>query len=193
MNKILISITLVVPIAVFFSLTVFVLPEQYMSNEKLISQPYFEAELSSSEISLGDSFRINIASENRGDYGDIHIVSAAFPNLETMDDVVHIATYDFTQSAVYILPGEEIGSVYSGGLEYVEAKYPSIEAMNRPIHPDSKNHLELIITPQKPGLFPVYVKSVNIPHVNDLSHFPSTGKLDHQNEHVLVYTVNVNP
>ena len=178
---------------IYFALTVFILPEQYMSNEKLISKPYFEVKLSDDEISLGESFRIDIMTENRGEYGDIHILSTAFPDLAEIGNVVQIVTYDFTQSSVDMIPGDDLIAKYSGGLEYTIAKYPSIEAMSRPVHPGSTYHLSQVITPEKLGLFSVYVKSVNIPHVSDLSHYPQTGFLDHQGEYVEVYSVNVNP
>ena len=180
-------------IILYFSLTVFILPEKYLSTEQLVPQPYFEVILSDTEIFLGDSFRLSIVSENRGDYGDIHILSTAFPNLSEINGVVEIVTYDFTQSSVSIMPGDEIGANYSGGLESAIAKYPSIEAMSRPILPDAKNHLELIITPKKLGVFTIYVKSIDIPHTSNRSHYPLSGILDHQNEYVLDYSLNVNP
>lgn len=180
-------------IILYFSLTVFILPEKYLSTEQLIPQPYFEVILSDTEILLGDSFRLSIVSENRGDYGDIHILSTAFPNLTEIEGIVQIVTYDFTQSSVSIAPGDEIGVKYSSRLESTIAKYPSIEAMSRPILPGAKNNLELIITPEKPGIFTIYVKSIDIPHTSNRSHYPLSGILDHQNEYVLDYSVNVNP
>jgi len=179
-------------IAVYFILTLFVLPEQFLSTEHLVPQPYLNVDLSDSEISLGDSFRLNVVSENIGDYGDIHIVSVAFPDLVKIDPV-KIATYDFTQSSKYIAIGNEIGARYSGGTESTFSRYPSIEATTRPDYPGIKNHLGLIITPEKPGIFTIYVKSVDIPHASNLSHYPDSGFLDHQDEYVLVYSVNVNP
>ena len=193
MKKLLVIPLIAFSLIVYFGLTVFILPEQYMSNEKLISQPYFEAKLSDDDISLGESFRIDIITQNRGDYGDIHILSTAFPDLIEIDNIVKIVTYDFTQSSVDIIPGDEIIAKYSGGLEHAVAQYPSIEAMSRPVHPDSTYHLSQVITPEKPGIFLIYVKSVNIPHVSDLSHYPQTGVLDHQEEYVQIYSVNVNP
>ena len=178
-------------ISIYFILTVFVLPAQYLSNEQLVPQPYFEAALSESEIHLGESFRFDVVSENRGDYGDIHIVSTAFPDLSKIENVVEITTYDFTQSPVYISSGDEIVSGYSGGLESTISQYPSIEAMTRPIPAGMKYNFGLLITPEKLGIFTIYVKSVDIPHINNLSHYPDFGILDHQNEHVLVYSVNV--
>ena len=193
MGKTLLYSIIGVFIILYFSLTVFILPERYLLTEQLIPQPYFEVILSDTEILLGDSFRLSIVSENRGDYGDIHILSTAFPNLSEIKGVVEIVTYDFTQSSVSIMPGDEIGANYSGGLESAIAKYPSIEAMSRPILPDAKNNLELIITPEKPGIFTIYVKSIDIPHTSNRSHYPLSGILDHQNEYVLGYSVNVNP
>ena len=193
MKKLFLSVVVVFSIFIYFILTVFILPVQFLSNEQLIPQPYLEVSLSESEISLGESFRLDIVSENRGDYGDIHIVSTAFPDLAEIDSVVEIITYDFTQSPVFISSGSEIVSGYSGGLESTFSKYPSIEAMSRPVHAGAKYNFDLIITPEKSGIFTIYVKSIDIPHVSDLSHYPYTGILDHQNEYVLDYSVYVNP
>ena len=192
MRKILLPIV-ILSVAIYFSLTVFVLPDAYLSNEQLTPQPNFQINQSDREISLGSSFRIDIVSQNIGEYGDIHILSTAFPTLEILDGVVDIVTYDFSQSPQYIQIGDEIGSKYSGGLESTLAKYPSIESMNRPDLPNSKYNLSLIITPQQTGVFSIYVKSVIIPHTSDLSHYPMTGTIDHQNEFVEVISVNVNP
>ena len=193
MIKILASIVIGVSLTAYFALTILILPEQYMSNEILISQPQFEVQISHNDISLGESFRLEITTENNGEYGDIHILSTAFPDLTEIGDVVRIVTYDFTQTPINIVPGDKIIAKYSGGLEHAIAKYPSIEAMSRPVYPDSRYHLAQIITPEKPGIFSIYIKSVNIPHSTDLSHYPQTGVLDHQEEHVQVYSVNVNP
>ena len=179
-------------VVLYFILTLFVLPEQFLATEQLIPEPYLEIDLSEHDISLGDSFRLNVISENRGDYGDIHIVSVAFPDLVEID-AVEIATYDFTQSSHYISIGDKIGIKYSGGVESTFSKYPSIEAMTRPSYPGIKNNLGLIITPERLGIFTIYVKSIEIPHTSNLSHYPDSGFLDHQDEYVLVYSVNVNP
>ncbi len=162
-------------------------------TEQLVPEPSFTAVLSETNIILGDSFRLDIVSMNNGDYADIHIVSVAFPDLNTIDDVVKITTYDFTLSPSYIYVDDEIGSKYSGGVETTLAQYPSIEAMSRPLKPDVQTHFDLLITPQELGLFNIYVKSIGIPHTSDLSHYPYSGFLDHQNEYVSVYSVSVNP
>ena len=193
MKKILIYSAGFVLLFVYFLLTVFVLPSEFLMTEQLIPQPIFEAILSETEIKLGDSFRLDIVSKNIGDYADIHIVSVGFPDLTEIDDVVKIATYDFTLSPSYISVGEKIGSNYSGGVETTFAEYPSIEAMSRPLKSDVETYFDVVVTPKKSGIFDVYVKSIGIPHSSDLSHYPHSGTLDHQNEHVLVYSVTVNP
>ena len=193
MKRFLIYFAAFVILSIYFILTIFVLPSEFLMTEQLVPEPIFEAKLSNSEITLGDSFRLDIVSVNTGDYADIHIVSVAFPDLIILDDVVKIATYDFTLSPSYIQVDEEIGSKYSGGVETTFAQYPSIEAMSRPLKPDVPTHFDVVVTPQELGLFNIYVKSIGIPHTSSTSHYPYSGILDHQNEYVQVYSVTVNP
>jgi hypothetical protein len=192
-KKFLIYLSAFVILSLYFVLTIFILPSEFLMTEQLVPEPSFTAILSETNITLGDSFHLDIVSMNSGDYADIHIVSVAFPDLNTIDDVVKITTYDFTLSPSYIYVDEEIGSKYSGGVETTLAQYPSIEAMSRPLKPDVQTHFDLLITPQELGLFNIYVKSIGIPHTSDLSHYPYSGFLDHQNEYVSVYSVSVNP
>ena len=193
MKKILIYSVGFVLLFLYFLLTVFILPSEFLMTEQLIPQPIFEAILSETEIKLGDSFRLDIVSKNIGDYADIHIVSVGFPDLNEIDDVVKIATYDFSLSPSYIDVDDEIGSSYSGGVDTTFAKYPLIEAMSRPLKPNVEAHFDIVVTPKNSGVFNVYVKSIGIPHSSDVSHYPFSGFLDHQNEYVLVYSVTVNP
>lgn len=193
MNKIILVGIIVVSLAVYFTMTVFVLPEKFLGKEQFTPMPFLEAEISSEQIKLGESFRLSTTSENTGDYGDIHIVSVGFPTLIDTEEIVRIVSYDFSNSPIYIELGDEIGAKYSGGLKTVNAQYPQIEAMNRPVHPGKQFVMDLQITPDKPGPFTVYVKSIDIPHTSSKSHYPPDGTLDHQDEYVLVYTVNVNP
>ena len=193
MKKILIYSVGFISIFLYFLLTVFVFPSEFLMTEQLIPQPIFEATLLENQINLGDSFRLEIVSKNIGDYADIHIVSVGFPDLTEIDDVVKIATYDFSLSPSYIDVDDEIGSSYSGGVDTTLAKYPLIEAMSRPLKPDIETHFDIVVTPKNSGIFNVYVKSIGIPHSSDVSHYPFSGVLDHQNEYVLVYSVTVNP
>lgn len=181
-------------ILIYFIFIVVIFPNYYLSVEPLVSQPYFEVTISESEISLGDSFDLDLVSENKGEYGDIHILSVGFPNLDSVDDsAVLITTYDFTQSLVYFLPGDQISAGYSGGVISTVSEYPSIEAMSRPVLPNAKNHLSLSITPDYVGTFVVYVKTINIPHIDSRSHYPQSGILDQQDEYVMSFSVNVIP
>ena len=192
-KKFLIYLSAFVILSLYFILTILILPSEFLMTEQLVPEPSFTAILSETNIVLGDSFRLDIVSVNNGDYADIHIVSVAFPDLTRIDDVVKIATYDFTLSPSYIYVDDEIGSKYSGGVETALAQYPSIEAMSRPLKSDMSTHFDLVVTPQELGLFHIYVKSIGIPHTSDLSHYPYSGILDHQNEYVSVYSVTVNP
>ena len=184
---------IIISLGVYFAMTVYVLPEKFLAKEQFTPSPILEVSISNEEINLGESFRVSTISENIGEYGDIHIVSVAFPILSKIDDEVRIVSYDFSNSPIYIAMGDEIGSNYSGGLESVIAEYPSIEAMNRPTHHGTEYVMDLQITPKLTGPFVVYLKAIDIPHTSSKSHYPQEGKVDHQGEYVLAYTVNVNP
>lgn len=184
---------IVISLGVYFVMTVYVLPEKFLAKEQFTPSPILEVKISNTEINLGESFRVSTVSENIGEYGDIHIVSIAFPTLSEIDEIVRIVSYDFSNSPIYIAAGDSIGANYSGGLESVIAEYPAIEAMNRPTHPGTKYVMDLQITPKIPGPFVVYVKSIDIPHTSSQSHYPKEGKMDHQGEYVFDYTIKVNP
>ena len=183
----------VIALSIYFTMTLFILPEKFLEKEQFVPSPYFEVHLSKSEIKLGDSFRMQIISENRGDYGDIHIVSSAFPNIQSTKGIVKIVSYDLTHTPILIEIGDELGASYSGGLQKIPAQYPSIEAMNRPVPKDSKYNIEYVITPKNTGDFLIYVKAIDIPHTSERSHYPRDGTLDHQNEYVREFVVKVNP
>ena len=157
MKKILIYSVGFVLLFLYFLLTVFILPSEFLMTEQLVPQPIFEATLSETEINLGDSFRLDIVSKNIGDYADIHIVSVGFPDLTEIDDVVKIATYDFSLSPSYIDVDDEIGSSYSCGVDTTLAKYPLIQAMSRPLKSDIETHFDIVLTPKNSGIFNVYV------------------------------------
>ena len=108
MNKLIVIGIIVVSLAVYFTMTVFVLPEKFLEKEQFTPTPLLEAEISNTQINLGESFRLSTISENTGDYGDIHIVSAGFPTLSYTEGIVRIVSYDFSNSPIYIEPGDEI-------------------------------------------------------------------------------------
>ncbi len=192
--KLLVIIPIIlISLSVYFVFTLDVFPEKYLNKNQLEPSPFFKVELSDSEIDLGESFQFKINSKNIGDYGDIYIISVAFPTLETLDDKVRITHYDLSNSPLMMEIGDELGSNYSGGIETIQAKYPSIEAMNRPVPSNAEFHMDLLITPDKAESFVIYVKNVAIPHISNASHYPKEGVLDHQNEFVKKYTIEVNP
>lgn len=180
-------------LAAYFITTLYLIPDNYTDKALDAPSPYLETTLSDTEISLGESFRMQIISENIGDYGDVHIVSVAFPNLIEIKDQIRIVSYNFTHQPNFIEIGDKIGAHYTGGTSTILAEYPSIEAMNRPAEPGKIFELGLKVTPNQTGYFDVYVKSVGVPHINQSSHYPTTGKLDHQDEHVQIHTVRVMP
>ncbi|KAF6242839.1 hypothetical protein C6988_06585 [Nitrosopumilus sp. b1] len=193
-KKYIASLTgILILIAIFFSITFYIYPNQIYQQNNLVPIPILDVTLSSNEIQKGESFVLDIVSKNTGDIADIQIVSIAFPGLEDTLDNVKIKNYDFTQSPHYVKIGDEIGAKYSGGKETILAKYPSIEAYSRPVPSGTINLISVEITPQESGIFDIYVKSIGIPHFTDESHYPQAGILDHQSELVEVYSVTVNP
>lgn len=184
---------ILISLSIYFVFTLDVLPEKYLNKKQLEPSPYFETQLSNSQIKLGDSFTVQINSENVGDYGDIYIISVAFPTIEKIDDIVRITHYDLSHSPLMIDVGSELGANYTGGVQTIFAKYPSIEAMNRPVPANSNFNMDLLITPKETGIFEVYVKNIVIPHTSDIAHYPREGLLDHQNEYVQKLTIQVNP
>lgn len=193
MKVFVITTGIVIALGIYFILGLYVLPEQYLTRPQAESETILTVQLSDSEISLGSSFEVGMTSENIGDMADILILSIAFPNLKEIDDRIKIVSYDFTQSPVNIEVGEEIGVEYLATQKTVHAEYPSIEAYSRPAHTSATYHITLDITPKQVGNFVFYTKSVTLPHLSPLSHYPREGEIDHSNEYVEVYSVQVNP
>ena len=94
-KKFLIYLSAFVILSLYFLLTIFILPSEFLMTEQLVPEPSFTAILSETNITLGDSFHLDIISMNNGDYADIHIVSVAFPDLNTINDVVKITSHKF--------------------------------------------------------------------------------------------------
>lgn len=191
-NKtILIAVAIVASLSFYFALSVFYLPDSYQSLKVPRPIPFLsEVKISESQIQYEDSFDIEITATNNGDSADIQTVSVAFPNLTQTEGFVKIIKYDFPQSPFLIKIGDEINSDYLGS-NPITAQYPAIEAYGRPWKSDATYHLGLKVTPEEPGTFVFFVKSVGLPHTDDLSHFPPDGMMDHQRELVKVYSVNV--
>lgn len=176
--------------AVYFVLAVMVFPESYENSHINIPQPRLDVSLSDEQILLGESFRVYIRAYNDGDTADLQIVSAAFPQNDKLDNV-KITSYDFLQSPRMIETGVEVGAQYTGGAATTKSQYPFIEAYSRPSKNGDTFSMTLEVQSREPGPFRIYVKSVAMPHSIGLSHFPSNGILDHQNEFVEEYVVEV--
>lgn len=192
MKKFLISGAIISGLFVYFFMTLVIFPQEYLSYSVIEPQPIQAVALSNDEISLGESFEIEIEIESKNDVADILITSAAFPGLQEIGDIVKIISYDYTQSPRYIVPGDKINSEYTSGGE-VTAQYPSIEAYSRNVPVNTAYRMSIIITPESTGTFETFIKTIAIPHTTELSHYPYDGMLDPQSEYVSVYSVKVNP
>lgn len=148
-------------------------------------------------LRLGESFIMTIASANLGDTADLQITSVSFPNITTVisdDDVnkiVSILYHNFTQSPIFISAGDEIGSQYAGLSKTTIAKYPFIQFYNNPWTRNTSYEAQLRIRPVSEGDFVIFVKTVALPYTTNLSHYPTEGIQDHQQEFVNAYRVTV--
>lgn len=192
MDKKLVLTLVGISLVVYFSSSLFIFPDFYLSKKQTSPRPFFSASVETYQIQLGDSFSFDVFTKNIGEYADIHILSVGFPNLKSLEPV-KIVNYNFSHSPDNIVIGEEIGAEYSGGLKKIQAKYPIIEAFSRPVPTNSSYYMKLIVTPETTGTFSIYVKSVGIPHTTEDSHYPQQGFLDAQGEYVEIYEIMVNP
>ncbi len=182
----------VVALSVYFFMALVIYPDEYLSHAVIEPQPIQSTSISTNEITLGESFDIQINIENKNDVADILITSIAFPNLEEIGEIVKIVSYDYTQSPRYIEVGDKINSGYTEGGQIL-AKYPSIEAYSRNVPENTAYQMAISVTPQNAGVFETYIKTIAIPHTTNLAHFPYDGHLDYQDEFVTVISVTVNP
>lgn len=180
-------------VIVYLILSLVAFPSMYLAKEIPNPRPYFEVETVNRPISLGESFVMNVFSKNIGDNGDIHILSIGFPSIEKITDDVKVINSGFNHKYRVIEKDTLIGSNYTAGDQKIKSKYPLIEIMNRPSPPNGTYDFQLMITPKKTGIYEIYVKSIEIPHTSETSHFPYQGMLDPQGEYVSVYSIVVNP
>lgn len=178
--------------AAYFALTLTIFPNMYENTKVAAPQPIIETTLSEQQIKLGESFELLLTAKNQGQEADLQTVTVEFPQNQNLDNV-KILSYDFLQSPKLFLQENEVGSGYTGGQGLVKSKYPFIEAYSRPSKTGQSYTMTLQITPTESGTFTIYSKTVAMPHVNEASHFPTQGILDHQNEFVLQHTVEVVP
>jgi hypothetical protein len=176
--------------ATYFTLVMVVFPGAYQDTKAGVPQPSLEVRLSTQQIKLGESFEMTLVATNLGEGADLQTLTVEFPQNQNLDNV-KIISYDFLQSPKSFLKDSQVGSDYNGGQDLIHSKYPFIEAYNRPSKPGHSSTMILQITPTEPGPFIVYSKTVAMPHLSEISHFPTQGMLDHQNEFVQEHIIEV--
>jgi hypothetical protein len=207
MNKKITTIILIVIIsvllAVYFTFSLYVFPQIYLSTRQMSKTLPMITNVTTSILSgnenllLGESFIIIITSANLGDTADIQITSVSFPNLtsniddKNENDIINIIHHNFTQNPMFISVGNEIGSEYTGLSKTMIAKYEAIEFYNRPWTSNTFYEAQLEVKPSSIGNFVVFVKTVALPHIDNMSHYPTIGIRDQQQEFVNAYYVNV--
>lgn len=184
------GIAVAAALLLYFSLTLYVFPQSYQIQLRRPEVVVTDVSLSDAEVALGQPFIISVTGTNRGDDADMQIVSIGFPNL-TRTDNVEIISHNFDQTPDLIQAGEEIGSAYGGSAVAVKAQYASIEAFSRPWEGGNSYRINLQAEPEAEGRFVIFVKSVAFPHSWDGAHWPAEGTVDHQQEFVRVYDVQV--
>ncbi|HKU48912.1 MAG TPA: hypothetical protein VJP79_03085 [Nitrososphaera sp.] len=177
-------------LAVYFVMSLFVLPQYYQSqNRQVMPEAVVSGvSLSSRQIALGQTLSITVAGKNAGEPADMQIVSVGFPNL-TASSEIDVLRHDFRQTPLRIDRGDPVGSGY--GATQVSAQYPSIEASSRPWESGVTYAIDLQVKPQTEGNFVIFVKSVAFPHSSDRAHYPRDGPVDYQQEFVDSYSVQV--
>jgi hypothetical protein len=121
----------------------------------------------------------------------MQVVSLSFPNMTSIDSIVEISGYNFTQKPVFIEVGDEVGSEYDGFDKVINAPYPSIEANSRPWHTGDYYQISIDVKPTSVGRFVIFLKTIAFPQINELDHYPRFGIKDYQGEFVAVSSVEV--
>ena len=192
-NTIVLIVIAAISLIIYYSLTILYIPQLYISSSSEVkSQPVItEAKLSDSKVVLGKRFNLTITTSNNGDTADMQVVSLSFPNLTSIDSIVKIYDYNFTQQPVFIEIGDEVGSEYVGLDKVINSPYPSIEANSRPWHTGDYYQISIDVKPTSIGRFVIFVKTIALPQINELDHYPRFGIKDYQGEFVAVISVEV--
>lgn len=192
-NTIVLIVIAAISLIIYYSLSILYIPQLYFSSSSEVkSQPVItEAKLSDSKVVLGESFDLTITTSNNGDTADMQVVSLSFPNLTSIDSIVKISDYNFTQKPVFIEIGDEVGSEYVGLDKVINSPYPSIEANSRPWHTGDYYQISIDVKPTSVGRFVIFVKTIALPQINELDHYPRFGIKDYQGEFVAVSSVDV--
>jgi hypothetical protein len=182
-----------ISLIIYYSLSILYIPQLYLSfSSEVKSQPVITgAKLSNSKVILGESFDLTITTRNNGDTADMQVVSLSFPNITSIDSIVKISDYNFTQKPVFIEVGDKVGSEYYGFDKVINAPYPSIEANSRPWHTGDYYQISIDVKPTSVGRFVIFLKTIALPHINELDHYPRFGIKDYQGEFIAVPSVDV--
>jgi hypothetical protein len=182
-----------ISLIIYYSLSIFFIPQLYLLLfSEVKSQPVItEAKLSASKVVLGERFDLTITALNKGDTADLQVVYLSFPNITAIDNIVKILKYNFTQKPVFIEIDDEIGSEYVGLDKVINASYPAIEANSRSWQTGDYYQISLEVKPSTVGRFVIFVKTIALPHMSELNHYPRVGTKDHQEEFVTVSSTEV--
>lgn len=192
-TTILLIVLAAISLIIYYLLSILYIPQLYFSfSSEVKSQPVITgAKLSNSKVILGESFDLTITTRNNGDTADMQVVSLSFPNITSIDSIVKISGYNFTQKPVFIKVGDEVGSEYDGFDKVINAPYPSIEANSRPWHTGDYHQISIDVKPTSVGRFVIFLKTIAFPQINELDHYPRFGIKDYQGEFVAVSSVDV--
>lgn len=192
-TTIIIIVIAVISLIIYYSLSIFIIPQLYfLTSSEVKPQPVITtAKLSASKVVVGESFDLTIIATNNGDTADMQLVSLSFPNITSIDSIVKILKYNFTQKPVFIKMGDKVGSEYVGANKVINAYYPAIEANSRPWYNGDYYQISVEVKPNNVGRFVIFVKTIALPHTNELGHYPRFGIKDYQGEFVVLSSVEV--
>ncbi|HJU58816.1 MAG TPA: hypothetical protein VJ583_03650 [Nitrososphaeraceae archaeon] len=192
-TTITIIIIAVISLIIYYSLSLFIIPQLYfLSSSEVKPQPIITAtKLSASKIVVGESFDLTIIATNNGDTADMQLVSLSFPNITSIDNIVKISKYNFTQKPIFIKMGDKVASEYTRVDKAINTYYPAIEANSRPWYNDDYYQISIEVKPNNVGRFVIFVKTIAFPHTNELGHYPKYGIKDYQGEFVVVSSIEV--
>lgn len=192
-TTITIIVIAVISLIIYYSLSLFIIPQLYfLSSSEVKPQPIITAtKLSASKIVVGESFDLTIIATNNGDTADMQLVSLSFPNITSIDNIVKISKYNFTQKPIFIKMGDKVASEYIRVDKAINTYYPAIEANSRPWYNDDYYQISIEVKPNNVGRFVIFVKTIAFPHTNELGHYPRFGIKDYQGEFVVLSSVEV--
>ncbi len=189
-RTVIIAVAASLLLAIYLLAAVFYFPHFYLALEQRYPVPEVSSvKISNPSIPLGQSFEVTVVGTNTGVTSDMQTLSISFPNM-TDSGSIRITDENFTQRPLVINKGQEIGSHYQGTQFPIYSQYPLVEAYNRPWDGGTSHAITLDVTPDVPGKFAIFVKSVVLPN-SDTVHFPRTGVIDQQGEYAIPYFVNV--